>query len=189
MGFFSSLFGKKKKATPKLPPTPDERVKCTFFIVDEGEDIPKNAWFQKSTYKNKRYIYYRGTWSSDWKLVVSDTGERLEVKVAGIQRESRAEDFLKLAFCDNFKMYLEDEPDNPVNKNARKIMTSATIEGTIISKHIGYLPDELANKYAGSELDIRPNYVYLPDDGSFNIGIKVVLLERSSRYLKKQATP
>jgi len=83
-------------------------------------------------------------------------------------------------------MYLEDDPENPVNKNARKVMASATIEGKHVSKHIGYLPDEVANEYAGMELDIRPNNLFLPPDASLNFSLELVLLERSARYFKKQ---
>jgi hypothetical protein len=183
MGFFSSLFGKKKKPTPKAPPS--ERIEFTYLIVDHDSEIPENQWYQKSTWKNKNFLNYRGTWSSDWKWAEVES----KAKVAGISRGSRSADFMRLAFCDDFKMYLEEDPENPVDKNARKIIASATVEGKTVSAHIGYLPKEIAAFYAGVELDIRPDSVFLPPDGSINVGVKVALLERSARYLKKQATP
>jgi hypothetical protein len=109
------------------------------------------------------------------------------VKVAGISRENRSYYFLKLAQSDNFKMYLEDDPLNPVNKNARKVMASAMIDGKLLTKHIGYLPDEIANEYAGVELNISPRSAFLPPDTDLDIGLEVTLLRRSAQYLKKKA--
>ena len=110
-----------------------------------------------------------------------------DVKVAGISRENRSSNFLKLAQSDGFKMYLKDDPTNPVNKNARKVMASGTIDGEFFKKHIGYLPDEIANKYAGVELNISPKSAFLPTSANLNVGVEVVLLQRSARYLKKKA--
>ncbi len=141
--------------------------------------------YQKSTWKNKQFLSYRGTWSSDWKWAEPIS----EAKVAGLSRGNNSAKFINLAFNEGFKMYLEDDPNNPVNKNARKVMVSAVVEGNRVIEHIGYLPDEIANHYAGVELDIRPANLFLPPDGSFNVGIKVALLERSARYLKKQTAP
>ena len=59
--------------------------------------------------------------------------------MSGLSRGSRTEDFIYLAREEDFKMFLEDEPENPVNKNARKIMAFATIDGELMTKHVGYL--------------------------------------------------
>jgi len=83
-------------------------------------------------------------------------------------------------------MYLESEPDNPVNRNALKVLASATIDDRTVSKHIGYLPDDIANKYAGVELYIRPDPAFLPISDDLNLGVQVALLVRSARYLKKK---
>ena len=181
MGLLDWLFGRK------IQETPHKRIRFTFLELDENENenrIPINAWFQKSLWKDKNFVGYCGTWSSDWKLSEEN---RDKVKVAGISRENRSEDFLRLACLDDFKMYLEDESDNPVDKNARKVMVSATVNGELISKHIGYLPIEISKKYAGAELDIRPAFAFLPTKYEHNLGVKVELLVRSARYLKKKA--
>ncbi len=83
-------------------------------------------------------------------------------------------------------MYLEDDPTNPVNKNPRKVMASATVDGEFVTSHIGYLPDEIANKYAGVELNISPKSAFLPTSENLNLGVEFVLLQRSARYLKKK---
>ena len=124
---------------------------------------------------------YNGIWDADWKW--SDEGK---VKVVGLSRGSKTEDFIYLACEEDFKMFLEDEPENPVNKNARKVMAFATIDGKFMTKHVGYLPDGIATKYAGVELDIRPATAFLPTNTELNLGVKVALLVRSVRYLKKQ---
>ena len=177
---------REKKSPPTStrgePPTPTRRIKFPFLIMDEGETIPENRWFQKSTQKNKSFVGYNWKRDADWKY--ADEGK---AKVAGISRGSRTEDFLELAPREDFKMFLEDEPNNPVSKNARKIMATATVHGELVSKHIGYLPGELAEKYAGIALDIRPSDAFLPKIYDLNLGVKVALFVRSARYLKKQS--
>lgn len=179
MGIFDLLFGKKSKDMP-------QKVKFDFWILEPGEKIPANKWYQKETSKNKNFVSYRGNWSSDWKYASEYPGES-NVKVAGISHGNRAADFLKLAQSDSFKMCLEDDPANPVNKNARKVMVSAMVDGELVTKHIGYLPDEIANKYAGVELNISPKSAFLPTSENLNLGVEVTLLQRSARYLKKKA--
>lgn len=175
MGLFDWLFGKKQNADKQ------HKVKFQFIIYDEGEQIEPNKWFQKASWKNKNFVSYNGIWDADWKW--SDEGK---VKVVGLSRGSRTEDFIYLAREEDFKMFLEDEPENPVNKNARKVMAFATIDGELMAKHVGYLPDGIATKYAGVELDIRPATAFLPTNTELNLGVQVALLVRSARYLKKQ---
>lgn len=148
---------------------------------DDGEDIELNQWFQKASWNNKRFINYKGEWGSGWKY--SDEGK---VKVVGLSHGNRAMDFLYVAREKDFKMFLEGEPDNPVNNSARKVMASAKIDGKSIAYHIGYLPDDVANKYSGVDIDIRPSSAFLPESTEFNLGLQVVLLVRSARYLKAQ---
>jgi hypothetical protein len=154
-----------------------------FLILDEGKNIPLNTWYQKKSQNNKNFVSYKGDWGPDWKYACKYPGESI-VKVAGISLGNRSADFLKLAQSDGFKMFLEDEPTNPVNKNARKVMASAMIDGKLVIKHIGYLPDGIANKYAGIELNISPKSLFLPTK-KLNLGVELILLQRSARYLKK----
>jgi len=175
MGLLDWLFGKKQ-----------QKVWFPFIIYDKGEQIEPNKWFQKENWKNKSFVRYSGNWSSNWKYASEYPGES-DVKVAGISRENRSSNFLKLAQSDGFKMYLKDDPTNPVNKNARKVMASGTIDGEFFKKHVGYLPDEIVNKYANFELNISPKSVFLPTKKYPNVGVEVTLLQRSARYLKKKA--
>jgi hypothetical protein len=64
----------------------------------------------------------------------------------------------------------------------------ASVEGDdgLVSRHVGYLPDDVANKYAGIDLDIRPDSAFLPTSNDMNLGVKVALLVRSARYLKNK---
>jgi len=173
MGLLDWLFGKKQKGTS------NQKVNFTFVVYDEDEQIEINEWYQKATWNNTNFIKYSGTWDTDWKR--SDEGK---VKVVGLSRGNRTEDFIRLACSNDFKMYLEEEPENPVNGYARKVMASARVNGELISRQIGYLPDEIATKYAGVELDIRPDTVFLPTSSDLNVGVQVALLVRSARYLK-----
>lgn len=162
-----------------------QKIKFDFLILGTDEKMLVNKWYQKKTARNKNFVKYRGNWSSDWKYA-SEFGEN-SAKVAGISRENRTTDFLKLAQSNDFKMYLENDPANPVNKNARKVMVSAMVDDELVKKHIGYLPDEIANGYAGVELDISPKSVFLPENENLSVGVEVTLLQRSARYLKRKA--
>ena len=181
MGLFKALFG--KQSTPKIPskfipPVKDKIIKFNFIIYDPDEKIEKNVWYQKSTVKNKSFVKYSAKWGRDWKYAEDGT-----VKVSGISLANRANDFLMLAQLDDFKMYLEDDPSNPVNKNAKKVMASGTPNNLLVTKHIGYLPDNIANKYAGIELYIKPSSVFLPSSSDLNVGVEIYLLVRS-KYKK-----
>lgn len=171
MGFLKKIFALRSPTPPK--------VKFDFYILDSEDPIPIGKWYQKDSWNNKNFVSYRGKWSNDWKYA-----EDSEVKIAGISRGARARDFLSIAQLENFKLFLESEPDNPVNKHARKVMASGMMNGEIIDRHIGYLPDEIATKYAGKEIDIHPRSVFLPRDAGLNVGVKLTLLVRSARYLK-----
>jgi hypothetical protein len=193
MGLLNWIFGKEKKYVQNSQENvghlqaniswqkenvAQHQIKFNFLIYESDEEIESNKWYQKIHWKNKNFVNYRGVWDSDWRW--SDEGK---VKVVGLSRGTRAVDFVTLACLDDFKMYLEDEPDNPVNKNARKVMACATVEGSVVCKHIGYLPDHIATKYAGIELDIRPSKAFLPTNSGLMVAIEVALLVRSARYL------
>ena len=185
---FKALQAKPKKQNIRERPkkrntSKPKMVRFTFAIYEEGEQIEPNRWYQKKSWKNKNFVNYYGPWDSDWKR--ADEGS---AQVAGISRDDRKEDFLNLAPLDTFKMFLESDPENPVNKNARKVMASAEVDGVLVTKQIGYLPDEIANTYAGVDLDIRPAKAYLPKRSDHNVGVEVALLVRSARYLKKRAS-
>jgi hypothetical protein len=171
---------KSSKNKPKIESN-KKRVKFTFLTVDPEDPLPMNKWFQRSSWSNKNYFNYRGTWSSDWKW--ADEGK---VSAVGLKQGNRSDSFIKLACFDDFKMYLEDESDNPVDKNARKVMASATVDSRLVAEQIGYLPKEIAEKYAGVELDIRPAKAFIPTKRDQTLGVEVALLVRSARYLKKQ---
>jgi hypothetical protein len=175
MGFFTWLFGKRQA------PEQSEKVKFDFLIYDEYEEIDHNQWYQKSSWTNKNFVSYKGIWDSDWKW--SDEGK---VKVVGLSHGSRSAHFMLLAREKNFKMYLERETENPVNPNALKVMASVEGDDGLVSRHVGYLPDDVANKYAGIDLDIRPDSAFLPTSNDMNLGVKVALLVRSARYLKNK---
>jgi hypothetical protein len=171
---------KGSKNKPKIDQN-TKRIKFTFLTIDPDDPVPTNRWYQKSSWSNKNFFSYRGKWNSDWKW--ADEGK---VRTVGLKQGNRTESFIRLAGYEDFKMYLEDEPDNPVDKNAKKVMASATVDGRPVSEQIGYLPKEIAEKYAGIELDIRPAKAFLPTKKGQTLGVEVALLVRSARYLKKQ---
>jgi hypothetical protein len=160
-------------AMDKKEPKP-EVMRFNFIVVERGEPIPPNIWYQPSDYANKSFVKYNSDWDIDWKW--SPDGI---VKVAGISYGTRARDFLSLAGMDDFDMHLEDEPDNPVDRYAKKVMACATMDGQHVCKHVGYLPRDVSQKYKGIEVSIRPRGAFVPQDTELNLGIEVALLVRN----------
>ena len=61
-------------------------------------------------------------------------------------------------------------------------MASGKSNNHLVTKHVGYLPDNIANKYAGTELDINPSNLFLPISSDLNVGLEIYLLVRSKKY-------
>lgn len=172
MGFFKNLFGLITLFSPK--------IEFNFYILNEGDPIPTGKWYQKDSWNNKSFVSYRGKWNSNWKYA-----DDSEVKVAGISRDDRSKHFLTIAQAEDFRLHLELEPDNPVNEHAQKVMASGTVKGEFVSCQIGYLPDDIATKYAGIKISIWPKSAFLPKEAGLNVGLKITMLVRSATYLKK----
>jgi hypothetical protein len=193
MSLFNWIFGKEKKTIQNSQENAvqpqgsiylheenvsEHHIKFNFLIYETKEEIEPNRWYQRAHWKNKNFVHYSSNWDTDWKL--SDEGK---VKVVGLSRGTRTVDFVTLASLDDFKMYLEYDPNNLMNEKARKVMACATVDGDFVYKHIGYLPDYIATKYTGIELDVRPSKVYLPTSSGLKFSIEVALLVRSTQYL------
>ena len=163
MGFFKNLFGLIGFSSPKDA--------FNFYRLGEGDPIPTEKWYQKDSWNNKCFVSYRGKWKSNWKYA-----EDSEVKVVGLSRDDRSKNFLTIAQSEDFRLYLELEPDNPVNEYAQKVMASGTVNNDFVSHHIGYLPDDIATKYAGTKISIWPKSAFLPNQAGLNVGLKVTML-------------
>jgi hypothetical protein len=66
-------------------------------------------------------------------------------------------------------------------------MAWGTLDSKLTSASIGYLPDDIANQFAGVELDVRPKAVLLPSPDFPHLSIELILLEPSAAYLKRVA--
>ena len=85
-------------------------------------------------------------------------------------------------------MFLEREPANRYDPNAIKVMGSATIDGQLLTRELGYVPKEDAKRLRGREIDVRPDTVNLPCEGeTYKLTVKILV--RSQAYKKKHQIP
>lgn len=153
-----------------------------FVVIDEY-GTPPEGWYQRRNWNNKSWVSYGGRRrNTDWRWA----DEEEDIHLAGLSFGTRSSDFLQLAQTEDFHLTCVEEPDNPVNPHARKILASGTLQGTLRICQVGYLPDALATKYAGVEVAVCPRSMFLPPHTDRNLGVKIGLLVRSARYLKRQ---
>ncbi len=180
ISFLKRIFSRQQKAEPKVENKPQTK-EFKFLILDDDECPPKNMWYRRSHWQDFYFLRMDTEWTKDW--INYSTEER----VVGVSKEDRAHKFLVLGDEPDFKIYLEREPTNTYDKNAIKVMGTATIDGTQITEQLGYLPKETAAWLKDlKELDARPYSVYLPcEDRSY--GLRIRMLIRSAPRKKKEA--
>jgi hypothetical protein len=151
-----------------------------FLIYDRGDTIEKNRWYRLSHWERPNFLKYDATWSKDWKVYSA------EENIAGVTHEDRQRKFLELADKNDFTVYLEREQKNKFDKNAIKVMVSASEQSGKRIEQLGYLSKEIAKELKNEpELDARPNTVLIPVSGSpFSLTLKILV--RSQAYKKKQ---
>lgn len=178
MGFF--MFSALKKffkgpAKEQANVTPTFQKHFQFLIVDQGEEIEKNHWYRMSHWQSQHFLKMETEWDKDWKNF------SLEEEVVGVTFEYRARKFLELGDQNNFKIFLEKDPDNPHDKNAIKVMGS--VGNTV--EQLGFLSKDTAKRLKNEkEIDARPYSVYLPYQGS-KFGLRIRVLVRSNAFKKK----
>ncbi|UCG14544.1 MAG: HIRAN domain-containing protein [Deltaproteobacteria bacterium] len=165
---FRWLFGKKESGKH-----------YTYAICDKKSEAPPNMWYRLRKWKSPHVLRMETTWTRDWKVFSVDE------PVVGVTRENRESSFLLLFDQPDFRIFLEREKDNPVDPNAIKVKGSATVQGNLLERQLGYLSKETAETLKGEEeLDARPYCVYLPHKGG-SYGLRLRVLIRSQSYKKK----
>lgn len=106
------------------------------------------------------------------------------VPIAGIKR--RENEALKVITSTNFAMRLEQEPDNPYDKNAIKVFGDCEIDGEETSYFLGYIPREDAKKLAKyNVLKATVRMIFLPTSTK-TIGFRLdIWSERANKKNKK----
>lgn len=176
---------RRRRQTESTPAIPDlVTLPPPFpFVVIDAYAMPPDGWYQRRNWTKTSWISYGGGHpGKDWRWA----NEEEEIHLAGISFGTRSQDFLQLAQTEDFHLTCLEEPDNPGHPHARKVMASGTLHGTHVTRQVGYLPDALARKYAGVEVAICPQSMFLPPHRDLNLGVKIGLLVRSARYLKRQ---
>ncbi len=162
------------------PPKIDKFFKCTEYEKDD--EIEPNTWYRLKGWKYPDYYLLRKSkgWSSDWKLFMP-----LEEEIVGVKSEDRQKNFLLLGDLPDFKFSLEREPDNAFDKNAIKVMGSATVDGEIVKKHLGYIEKDASVYLSGeTDLEVGSASLLLPYEGK-RFSLRLQILIRSQAYKKR----
>lgn len=150
-----------------------------FTIEKDSGDALLNRWYRLAKWNRTHFLKMNTEWSRDWKLLFS------ELNVAGVTQGRRENDFMLIGDREDFTVYLEREPDNPVDQNAIKVMGKATIGGVEMVRQLGYIPADTALQLKEEqELNARPHSVFLPYGGN-RYGLRVNVLGRSKSYIKR----
>ena len=152
-----------------------------FLICKDKSEAKENQWYRLEKWKSPNLLVMKTSYSKDWKTYYTSG-----LPVVGVTKDNRTVDFILMGDQEDFQIYLEREPDNPVDPNAIKIMGKATVKGELWSRQIGYLAKETAADLKEEDLDARPDSVYLPYGGK-NLGLTIRVLIRSQAYKKKKA--
>lgn len=156
-----------------------ENIKSWSFEehIDESH-ANLNTWYRLQRWKRPNYLKMQTEWPSDWTVIIN------EEMVVGVTFNERKDWFLLMGDYPDFRIFLEREPDNPVDPNAIKVMGSATSDkGKIVAKHLGYLSKETAYKLKNYKMiDARPYSTVLPIDNGYFELIITILLNRKELF-------
>ena len=143
-------------------------------------------WYRLESWKAPNLLVMKSTYPSGWKKF------SFKESVVGVTYDNREANFLLMGDQPDFKIFLEREPDNPVDPNAIKVMGSATVDGEQMTGQLGYLSKETAQILQDEEeIDVRPESVYLPyEDRKYDIPlpdpIEAIIYHMESRGLSRR---
>jgi len=174
--FLKNLFAKKETHVRKA---------FQFLVLENAYGVKKNTWYRLEHWQSQNFLKMETEYTDEWKVY------SLEEPIVGVAHDNRIVDFIMMGDKPDFKLTCQKEPDNAFDKNAIKIIGTATVDGGIISKVLGYLSAETAQELKDEEVDIRPVYVKLPTSSAnsqyehdyFELSVKVLV--RSQKYKNK----
>jgi hypothetical protein len=155
-----------------------EGNKLNYLTCDNDDTIPEKSWYRSKNWKEENFIRYNATWEKSWKGF-SDCEE-----VVGLEHYCGEHKFIQMANKEDLLISLELEPDNEHDKNAIKVMLSATVNNKYRTLHLGYLSRDTARKLKKEqEIEARPYSVNL-GNGYFDFSIRIKVLIRSKSFNK-----
>jgi hypothetical protein len=143
-----------------------------FAIYDDRSDIKPGVWYRLNDWKYPPN-YLRMEDKEKGRLGIDSPYEEI---VKGTEFEDRWKNFVLLGDQPDFRLYLEREPRNKFDKNAIKVMCSASVNGNTVIKHLGYVSKETAANLKGIDpIEIGSASVSLPIEGRvFVLNILIV---------------
>ncbi len=150
-----------------------------FLVIDQGENVGNYRWYRMRHWNSPNFLLMDTDWDNDWKSFSA------EEEVVGVTFEDRQRNFLVMGDASDFRVHLQRDPNNPIDKNAIKVIGTATINGRSVAGDLGYLSKQTAKELKDEkELDARPHSVYLPYEGR-TLGMRIRVLTRSQAYKKR----
>jgi hypothetical protein len=103
-----------------LPPEGTQNIKngkhFQFHSYKDESEVSLITWYRLRKWKRPNYLKMQTEWSSDLIPHI------IEETVVGVSFDNRKDTFLLVGDYPDFKIFLEREPDNPVDPNAIKVM-------------------------------------------------------------------
>jgi len=118
-----------------------------FAIYDDSSVVEDGVWYRLKDWKYPPNYLRMEHRTRCRRGAVSP----YEEKVMGTEFEGRWKNLLLLGDQPDFQMYLERELDNALDRNAVKVMCSATVDGNALVKQIGYVQKNTAAALKGIE--------------------------------------
>lgn len=176
--FFDDLAIGKDHSKYSVTPEDEYYKSFRYEEYDEASEARLNIWYRLKRWKRPNFLMIRTEWPNDWIVLIK------EENVVGMTYDNRIDWFLMMGDYPDFRVFLEKEPDNPVDPNAIKVMGSATSDqGELITKQLGYLPKETAKRLKKYEnIDARPYSVLLPVEDSYYELVITIFVNRRELY-------
>lgn len=156
------------------------RNRLQIVEADDASEVEMDRWYRLRQWSNEDFLRFKTEWGKDWIVWTGGGDHNNAISVAGVTHANAERTFLKIGTYSDFTIYLKREPRNRYDKNAIKVMASATIGWRKHSFQLGYVPAEFAATIANErDLDARPYSVHLPTKGrEFGIQIRVLVRAR-----------
>ncbi len=149
-----------------------------FMVYDEKSDVERGVWYRMKDWEYPSNYLRLEDPVKGRPCAVSP----YEEKVMGTEFEDRWKNLVLLGDKPDFRLFLEREPNNKFDKNAIKVMCSATIDGSKMTRHLGYVQKETAAVLKGvDDIDVGSVSISFPT-GTHPLILKIQIVYTSPSW-------